>query len=176
MLKRLLVGLIIGLVVGGGVAAVLSQALNIYFLGTAGALFAYLFAALTGVLTGLVAGKPIWSATGKIEAGLKAFFGALISMGIMFALRKWATLSMDLSAIRAGVGELGELPATSLPLIGAVLGGFFEADNTPEPEEGKAKDKAGAAAKVRVAGSQGAKAEELEDEEEDASEKRAKRK
>jgi hypothetical protein len=134
MLRRLLVGLVLGFVVGGLVAAAIVAGLKIpMFVGTAGAALAYLSAAATGVLTGLVAGKPIWAANAKIEAGLKAFFGALIGVGFMFALRQWAggIGLLDLSGIGAGgPAAIGELPAASLPLLAAVLGAFFGLDNT----------------------------------------------
>ncbi len=167
MIKRALVGLLIGLVVGAGVAAVLTQALGITFAGAGGALFAYLFAGLTGILTGLVAGKPIWSQNGKIEAGLKAFFGALLSMGLMLVLRKWVNVNLDLSAIQAGAGPAGDLPIASLPVIAALLGGAFELDNTPEPEGEAAKGKDGAKVRVGAGASNAVKtADLLEDEEE----------
>src|SRR6187455_2228321 len=103
MLKRLIVGLILGTVIGAVVAAVLVQ-------GLGNAVFAYLAAAVTGVITGLVAGKPIWSSDGKIESGLKAFFGVLLGLGGMFALRTWANMHLDLSMLKAGEGALGNLP------------------------------------------------------------------
>jgi hypothetical protein len=138
MLRRLLVGLLLGLFVGGLVAAGLVEGLNVlrFSSGTGGAILAYLTAALTGVLTGLVAGKPIWASGAKIEAGLKAFFGALIAAGLMFALRQWAgAWTLDLPAIGAvGPTSVGDLPAASLPLLAGVLGGFFELDNTERSE------------------------------------------
>ncbi|MBX3215286.1 MAG: hypothetical protein KF850_24840 [Labilithrix sp.] len=161
MLKRLLVGLFLGAVVGAILAAALVQGLGVMtfdgsVLGAAGA---YLAAAITGVVTGLVAGKPIWSADGKIEAGLKAFFGALIALGGMFALRQWVHVDVDLTALKAsdGAAEIGQLPAVSLPLIAAVLAGFFELDNTGD-KDAKQEEKGSSAAsssgkgdKVRVA-------------------------
>jgi hypothetical protein len=144
MLRRLLVGLVLGFIVGGLVAAGMVAGLKVpLFVGTAGAALAYLAAAATGVLTGLVAGKPIWATGAKIEAGLKAFFGALIGVGVMFALRQWAgAWTLDLSAIGAGgPGAVGELPAASLPLLAAVLGAFFELDNTGGGEEAEPKEK-----------------------------------
>lgn len=157
MLKRLLVGLLLGLVIGGAIAAALIKglAMNVFADGAGGAALAYLFAAVTGVVIGLVAGKPIWASGGQIEAGLKAFFGALLGAGAMFALRRFVTTPIDLSALGAGSGAIGQLPALTLPIIAGVLGGFYEVDNTPEPEKkDDAKDsKAGAKAgsKVRVA-------------------------
>ena len=173
MLKRLIVGLLLGTIVGGVVAAVLVQGLAMTYFSP---VFAYLAAALTGVLTGLVAGKPIWSADGKIEAGLKAFFGALLSLGAMFAIRTWAKVDVDLTALKAGHGFIGDLPAASLPLVAAVLAGFFELDNngsSKKEEDEKAGAAKGAAggAKVRVA----AEEEAEEEEEEEAPAKTAER-
>jgi hypothetical protein len=142
MIRRLFVGLVLGLIIGGLVAAGLVAGLHVTaFLGGGGALLAYLAAALTGTLTGLFAGKPIWATNAKVEAGLKAFFGALIGTGLMFALREWGGgFHVDMSALNAGgAGPVGELPAASLPLIAAVLGAFFELDNTGAAEEGQAK-------------------------------------
>lgn len=166
MLKRLVLGLLLGAIVGIVLAVALVQGLGItsFDRGPLGAVGAYLAAAVSGVLTGLVAGKPIWSADGKIEAGLKAFFGALLAAGGMFALRQWVDVSVDLSALKADSGPIGQLPAASLPLIAALLGGFFELDNTEgEKEEG---DKQGAAAgtkKVRVRADDAADADDDEE-------------
>lgn len=168
MLKRLIVGLILGTVIGAVVAAVLVQGLGMVLF--ANAAFAYLAAAATGVTTGLVAGKPIWSADGKIEAGLKAFFGVLLALGGMFALRTWANVHLDLSMLKAGEGALGSLPAASLPILAAVLAGFYEIDNSPN--DGEKKDSSGAGAskkgsgnkKVRVADDDDAAEDEEADE------------
>src|SRR5581483_7752048 len=175
MLKRLLVGLFIGLVIGAALAAVLIKglSLSLFATGAGGAALAYLFAAVTGVVVGLVAGKPIWASGGQIEAGLKAFFGALLAAAGMFALRRWVTIPFDLSALGAGHGAMGELPALTLPIIAAVLGGFYEIDNTPEPEKKDDKDAKPASksgSKVRVA----EKGEES-DEEADEAPRRAKK-
>jgi hypothetical protein len=140
MLGRLLLGLVLGLFVGGLIAAGLVAGLGVMtFSGTGGAVLAYLAAALAGVLTGLVAGKPIWSSGAKIEAGLKAVFGALAGAGVMFALRQWGG-SLIVPSIPAigpaiganGVASVGDLPAVSIPLLAAVLGGFFGVDNTKD--------------------------------------------
>ena len=175
MLKRLIVGLFLGAVVGAILAAVLVQGLGVMTFdgSTLGATGAYLAAALTGVLTGLVAGKPIWSADGKIEAGLKAFFGALLALGGMFVLRQWVHVNVDLSGLKASAGpaEIGQLPAVSLPIIAAVLAGFFELDNTDAGDKDKKGEKAlasrsGASSKLRVADED--EAEDSEEEEEAA--------
>jgi hypothetical protein len=139
MLRRLFLGLVLGVVLGGLVAGAIVSGLKLLtFAAAGGALMAYAAALATGALTGLVAGKPIWAPGAKVEAGLKAFFGALLAAGGMFALRQWAPAwTVDLSPIHAGgPAPLGELPAASLPLIGAVLGGLFELDNTGDASVG----------------------------------------
>lgn len=165
MLRRLFVGLVLGLIVGGLVAAGFVQGLGVLTFGegTGGALFAYAAAAVTGVLTGLVAGKPIWASGAKIEAGLKAFFGALIAAGLMFALRQWGDAIPVLptpftpTQVKEVIQHAGSLPAMALPMVAAVLGGFFELDNTPGDESDtkgtrkRVADGASDKAKTRVA-------------------------
>jgi hypothetical protein len=60
--------------------------------------------------------------------------------------------------LKAGEGDLGQLPAASLPIIAAVLAGFYEIDNSPseggdkkDEEASAASSKKGAGKKVRVA-------------------------
>src|SRR5262249_27963426 len=156
MVKRLFVGLFLGAVMGAIVAAALVQGMGVLSFDTwaLGAAGAYLSAAVTGLLTGLIAGKPIWSSGAKMEAGLKAFFGALIALGGMFVLRQWVHASVDLSELKASAGptDLGQLPAASLPIIAAVLGAFFELDNTDTPPKGEAEgDSKEERKKLRVA-------------------------
>lgn len=164
MLRRLLVGLVLGLVVGALVAAGLVAGLGVrVFAGAGGAVLAYFAAAVTGVLTGLVAGKPIWASGAKVEAGLKAFFGALLAAGVMFALRQWAgAWTLDLPAIGvSGRTAVGDLPAASLPLLAAVLGGFFELDNTGQDQgDGKGAGATKGRQRVSAAGPETAKARE----------------
>jgi hypothetical protein len=143
MLRRLLIGLVLGLLVGGAVAAGLIAGLGVRtFTDTSGAVFAYLAAAISGVLTGLVAGKPIWASGAKVEAGLKAFFGALLGAAAMFATRRWGgSLGIqNLPAIPVigmnGSTAVGDLPALSLPLVAALLGALFELDNTGDDADG----------------------------------------
>ena len=137
MLKRLLFGVVKGILVGGILGLLFVKALG---LTAFGAVLAYLAAVVTGVLTGLVAGKPIWAEGARIEAGLKAFVGALVGAGAMFVLRKWAPVHLDLGAF--GNGVLGELPIAGLPVIATGLAMLYEIDNTgEEPKSGDA-DKA----------------------------------
>jgi hypothetical protein len=156
MFKRLFVGLVIGLVMGGLVAAALIKGLGVLtFAGTGGAVFlAYVAALVTGASIALVAGKPVWAKGAWIEIGLKAFFGSVLAAAGMFALRRWGGITVDLSRFGAGTGTLGSLPATSLPIIATVLSVLFEVDNTDPPE---AKVAPKPAASQRIAGGGAAK-------------------
>lgn len=143
MLGRLFFGIGKGLFVG----VLLGVALAQLGLAAPGAVVAYPAAALVGVLVGLIAGKPIWAEGAKIEAGLKAFVGALVGAGLMFAARRWLHMPVPLSLgafsgantslneAAGSAGTLGGLAITSLPLIAALLGAFYEIDN--DPSEGR---------------------------------------
>ncbi len=173
MLKRLLFGLVFGLFVGGLLAAAVVKGVGMatFASGAGGAVMAYIFAAVTGVLVGLVAGKPIWASGGQIEAGLKAGVGAAIAAGAMFAMRRWLSIDLDLHSM--GASQAGLLPVVTLPLIAGVLGAFYEADNTPAPDEdkkSKGKDAPSSKSKVRVVD-----AKDEDDEEELEAPKKAKK-
>lgn len=166
MLARLLIGIVKGLIVGALVGFGLAK----LGLAAPGAVVAYLAAALTGVLIGLVAGKPIWAKDAKVEAGMKAFVGALLGAGLMYAARRWLTMELPvsigaLSAANSSLGEastsagtLGGTAMTSLAAIAAVLGGFYEADN--DASEAEASPPSGAKETAqkgrRIAASEGA--------------------
>jgi hypothetical protein len=153
MVRRLILGLVFGLIVGAALAAGLVRLGMPTFLVGGGEIVAYLTAAATGALTGLVAGKPIWAGDAKVEGSLKALFGALMGVGAMFALRQWGTgVDANLSFLGAGgPAPIGDLPAASLPLIAAVLGGLFGLDNTDtKPDEGSG------AARKRISAGAGA--------------------
>jgi hypothetical protein len=158
MLRRLLLGLVKGLLIGGLLAAALVQGLGVSVFG---ALLAYASAVVLGVLAGLFAGKPFWAKDARIEVALKAVVGAAVATASMFALRKWVTTELHLGAF--GAGAVGSLPAVSLPLIATFLALVFEIDNTSEVP---ANDAAAAVAppKQRLKGG----ADELAELEEDA--------
>ncbi len=137
MFARLIVGILKGLVVGGLVGFGLVKLGVGLFVG-GWAILAYFAAAVTGIVVGLIAGKPIWAKDAKVEAGMKAFVGALLGAGLMFGLRKLALPLADSLPAAFGVmtkdpQTLGTFPITALAMVAAVLGGFYEADNTPDP-------------------------------------------
>jgi energy-converting hydrogenase Eha subunit A len=154
MLKRLISGIVIGLVVGAIAAAGVIKGLHVLSFAEAnlGTMIAYVAALATGAFVALVAGKPVWAKGAWIEVGLKAFFGSLLAAGGMFALRRWGLMSINLAGFGAGAGALGYLPASALPIIATLLSIFFEIDNTDAPEE-PAPAKLAGKPQVRVAAS-----------------------
>jgi hypothetical protein len=125
----LLWGTFVGLVVGGGLSALSVYGLHVPVDQPLSAIWAYLFACAGGVLVGLFAGKPIWAKGARIEAGLKAAFGALLGAALMFALRKWIGFGADLSSMGLGSGAIGTSPVLSLPIVATVMALLFEVDN-----------------------------------------------
>lgn len=138
---RLVLGLLKGALIGGLIGLGLAK---LGFVAP-GAIFAYLGIALTGALVGLIAGKPIWAEGARIEAGMKAFAGAVLGLGLLWVVRRWLTIPLPVSlgafsapnealGETAANGTLGGLAVSSYAIVAAVLGGFFEADNTPDGE------------------------------------------
>ena len=152
MFKRLISGIVIGIVMGALAAAAIVKGLAVTsFLDRS--MLAYVAALATGAFVGLVAGKPVWAKGAWIEVGLKAFFGSLLAAGVMFALRKWGGMSLDLSAIGAGAGQIRDLPTVTLPVIATVLSVLYEVDNTESPAESGSVAKPGPPTRSRVASS-----------------------
>jgi hypothetical protein len=124
MLKRLLVGLMIGIVAGAALGFGLLQLLANPMSGALG----YAFAAIAGVLVGLVAGKPIWAKGALVEAGLKAFIGALLACILLFGLR-FVPFSLPGFA-GAQAARIGEHAFGALAAVATLLAVFYELDNT----------------------------------------------
>jgi len=161
MFARLIVGILKGLVVGGLIGFGLVKLGLGLFVGKF-AILAYVAAAVTGIIVGLIAGKPIWAKDAKIEAGMKAFVGALLGAGLMFGLRKLeiplaASVPEIFGIMTKDPQTLGTFPVTGLAMIAAVLGGFYDADNTPDgetadkPADAKASSSAKTPTKQRIA-------------------------
>jgi hypothetical protein len=129
MVKRLGIGLAIGIVLGGLLGYGLFQVLP---WGMAGGL-GYVFAAVTGILVGLVAGKPIWAKGAGVEAGLKAAIGAVLGCALLFGLR---FLSFKVPTIADIPGDIvGRHPIGALLAISTALAVFYEIDTSGDEEQ-----------------------------------------
>jgi hypothetical protein len=119
-------GLLAGVVIGGAIAALSIKVLGLLVVG---GWTAYALAMLAGVLVGLVAGKPIWAEGARIEAGLKAGFGAALAAALMYALQRWVHVDVDVTKFGLGAGPLSQNPALAFPAVAAALALLFEVDN-----------------------------------------------
>lgn len=129
MLKRIVVAVLEGVVVGGSIAA------GIAWLGLSWTDVPVVYGAAlaTGVAIGLVAGKPPWASSAKVEALLKSAVGAFIAPAAVYGARKWlASLSLDLGPV-LGSGPLGDLPRVLLPLTATAIAVLLEIDDAVGP-------------------------------------------
>jgi len=139
VVKRALLGLVKGTLIGALVAAALVKGLGLVAFGGVG--LALLAAAISGALAGLLVGRPLWAPNARVEAGLKALAGALLGAGVLLLVRRLLPVPITLPA-ELGAGPIGELPVVMLPLVAALLGALFEVDHTgdaasPSPERAR---------------------------------------
>src|SRR5690349_5624070 len=128
MLRRILLGVLKGTLIGGLVGVLFVYGLGIPLLaGFAG----YLAAIVTGIVVALLAGKPIWARGAWIEVLLKGVAAALLGAGALYGVRAFLDASLAVGPL--GQGLLSELPLVMLPLVATLLAVFFEVDNTAEP-------------------------------------------
>ncbi len=149
----LLWALFVGLVVGGGTSALSVYVLQVPWGEPLAGWIAYALAPIAGVLVGLLAGKPIWAKGARIEAGLKAVFGAAMATAIMFALRRWGHFHLDLSSVGLGQGAIGTHAATAFPIVATLMALVFEVDNMfggGDDKKKKSEPNPGAVTHVRV--------------------------
>lgn len=130
MLKRLVIGLIKGLVIGGAIGAGMTYGLH--WSAPSGGLLGFLLAMGAAGTTGVFAGKPPWQQGAWIEALLKGLVG--VGVG---ALAYWlgATYAAGPDLPLPGVADPAPwtaLPVLFLPAIAGVYGSLVELDNTGE--------------------------------------------
>jgi hypothetical protein len=173
LLARFVMGLIKGLIIGG----LIGYGLAVAGMATPGALIVYPLAAAVGIFVALFAGKPIWAKGARIEVGMKAGAGAILAPGLMWLVRQFLTMNVpfDVSSLPgldavAGTPEIGMFVVSSLAVVAALLAGFYEADNQPQPQEEGA---ATPTQKKRVAAGDGGRAAEAEAAEVEAAEAEA---
>ncbi|MGE0789867.1 MAG: hypothetical protein AB7S26_29610 [Sandaracinaceae bacterium] len=160
MLKRLGLGLLKGLIIGGAIGAGLQYGLG--WTSAAGVL-GYLIAMAAAGTAGVFAGKAPWIQGAWIEAALKGMVGVCVG-----ALAYWGLTNIPFSFSFPGVpgmSTLHSLPVMFTPAIAGVYGSLVELDNTGDDD--KASASKGAKARVAV---------DDDDELEEASSRRAKKK
>lgn len=139
---RLVFGIVKGLFVG----SLVGVALVAMGLGVPAAGVAYVAAALAAALVSTISGKKLWEKGGGVEVILKVVAGLALGPGLMWLVRRFAVLPLpDVTALPfvsrlpgiSGLSgtslQLGSFAVTSLALVAAVLGGWYDLDNTDTP-------------------------------------------
>lgn len=131
LVRRFLVGLLKGLVIGGLVGA--GAQLGLGWTRTTG-LLGYLLAMGAGATVGLLAGKPPWAREAWLESILRAVAGLVVGGLLYFLALRFAAAPIP---VDGGPGVPAGTPWVELPLlfalaIGAVYGAIVELDHTPD--------------------------------------------
>lgn len=143
MLKRLGLGLLKGLVIGGAIGAGLQYGLG--WIDAAG-LLGFLITMAAAGTAGVFAGKAPWAEGAWIEATLKGMVG--VGLG---ALAYWGLGYVPFEVPFPGLEgthALNALPVVFTPAIAGVYGALVELDNTGD---GDAKGEGKGGPKARVA-------------------------
>lgn len=137
MLKRLIIGVIKGLLVGGAIGSALHFGLG---WTTAAGLFAYLLAMGSGATAGVLAGKPPWRQQAWIESVLKSVAGLGVGALAYWGASSWLAFPLPFEI----PGIASATPWTEMTLgittaTAAVFGALVELDNTDDDAPAKAK-------------------------------------
>ncbi|MDQ3033417.1 MAG: hypothetical protein M3Y87_13445 [Myxococcota bacterium] len=148
MVKRLLIGLIKGLVIGGAIGAGIQYGLH--WTVTSGGLLGYLFAMGAAGSTGVFAGKPPWRTGAWVEALLKGAFGIGVGALAYWLGATYGAFSLPFPGIEEALPWTA-LPVVYLPAIAGVYGSLVELDNTGDDKKsGGGKTTTGPKARVAV--------------------------
>lgn len=153
MLKRLLVGLLKGLVIGGAIAAGIQYGLpaaHVVLDVPSGGLLGFLLAMGVAGTTGIFAGRPPWQQGAWIEAALKGMVGVGAGALVYWLGSTYGALSVPFPGL-AEAAPWTSIPVLFLPVISGTYGAVVELDNTggDDAQSGKGDAKK-SAAKVRV--------------------------
>ena len=137
MLKRLGLGLLKGLLIGGALGAAIHFGLG--WITTGGsALLGYLLAMGAGATAGILAGKPPWRQAAWIEAVLKAVAGLCVGALGFWAAAKWLAFGVPggIPGLEAGTPWI-ESTLLMPTAVSALFGTLVELDNTDADETPK---------------------------------------
>lgn len=149
MLKRLGLGLLKGLAIGGAIGAALQYGLpSLVGAGVSG-LLGFLIAMGAAGTTGVFAGKPPWHEGAWIEASLKGLVGVGLGALAYWVASRWGQLSIPFPGL-SEPASWTSLPVVFAPAIAGVYGSLVELDNTGGAEGGEPAAK-GPKARVEVA-------------------------
>jgi len=135
---RVVLGLLKGAVVGGALGWAALK------LGIAGGAAAFLTYAVIGGLVGMICGKPPWRQDTFWTSALKGIFGLAVGAGLYWVGHKvLGGIHVTLPAALGAPPDraIADLPILLGPLVGAIWGGFVEADDGGAAAADKNKSK-----------------------------------
>ena len=137
MFKRLGVGLLKGLVIGGAIGAGLHFGLG---WATVGTLLGYLVAMAVGASASVLAGKPPWRQGAWIEALLKGLAGVGAGALLYFLSGRFGSFNLPfaLPGTASGVAWPA-LPLLFAPAFAGLISSLVELDNTGSDAKGKSR-------------------------------------
>ena len=148
MVKRLALGLLKGLLIGGAIGAAIT--FGAHASTPTGGLLAYLLALGVGGTTGIFAGRAPWKDGAWVEASIKGVVGVCVAALLYWLGATYAAASIPWPSSLGGAGHA--IPWTSLPplylgAIGAIYGALVELDHD---DDDSPKKKSSVKARVAV--------------------------
>lgn len=138
MVKRLLLGLLKGLVIAGALGALFFYAFGMHAVTGVGA---FLLAGLATLLAGVFAGQPPWKTGAWIGSVLKGVFGFGLGAGLYWVLQRFAPATDISSVLRSTEPTtIATAPLTFMPIIASIYTMLVEIDDGAE--EGSTADPA----------------------------------
>jgi hypothetical protein len=131
MFRRLLLGLLKGLVIGGAIGALMHFALGVAII-PAGAL-SYLFFGGVAAVAGVAAGQPPWREGAWVGSVLKAIFGFAIGAGIYWAGQRFLNFPIGGIANLPAGATFAQAPLLFAPALAALFSMLIELDDGGEP-------------------------------------------
>ncbi|MDP3277092.1 MAG: hypothetical protein Q8Q09_18010 [Deltaproteobacteria bacterium] len=146
MVKRLVLGLLKGLVIGGALGALFFLVLGI---NGSGAL-AYVLAGLAAAIAGIFAGQPPWRQGAWVGTILKGTFGLGVGAALYWVVQRFLG-GVPIPALGSvSASTIAEAPIAFMPIVAAVYSMLIELDDGGEDNSATAgANKTG----VRVDGS-----------------------
>ena len=138
MVKRLLLGLLKGLVIAGALGALFFYAFG---LQAVSGVAAFLLAGLATLIAGIFAGQPPWKKGAWIGSILKGLIGFVLGTGLYWLVQKFAPTADMQTLLRASEHTtIAQAPLLFMPMVGAVYAMLVEVDDGAE--EGSTADPA----------------------------------
>jgi hypothetical protein len=133
MLKRLLIGLLKGILIGGALGAAMHFAMKGHTFGPEGVLPFLFYGAVVGI-TGVFAGQEPWKQGAWISSILKGVFGFLMGMGLFWVSRRFlgTVPAPGVAALGLSGAKFVAAPLLLSPALSTVYSTLVELDDGGE--------------------------------------------